>query len=777
MATQTGRPFARMLAMAGVVIALAGPSATAQTGDTGPAGDTKLVPIEVTANDYNFSAETGLAHGEGNVRVRYQDVALDADVVDVNFRTRDVSAKGHVLLKRGPFEWRGDAVSGNVGTKQFAFGTFDVKTGVWYGKGESGSHNADGTAQVERVRLSTCDLPEPHYSLQARRVLHYPDGKFRAYHTVYRVGNVPIFYWPVVFGDSAPRSGSISIRPGYSGDWGAYLLLSRTWQVSREIETTVQVDVRSKNGLALGNETQIRKPYSTTDVTVYGMRDGDPPETSDGYNRRFDVQDWRGRAHLYHQQELDRQLTLRANVDYLSDIDMLEDWFKSEYERDPQPRTFADVVYDAPRFSLSLGARPRINDFYTVVEDLPELRLEMPRQALVDGVPLLYQSTTTAGYYKMDWREFDLERDDTFALDELTDPQDYDSLRFDTLHLLYLPFAVAREIQVVPRAGVRLTHYGDSSEMPVGPADLEALFAVDNPDDPRNQTVITADYDDEGGSLTRLAGELGVEVSTKFYRVWPDLTHETLNLDGLRHIVKPYVNYTFAPDPTEDRENLYFFDEVDRLAEQNFVRVGVDQRLQTRRHQRIYTLARIQSYADFHFSDADDAVQDYDGLGDLGNKIEFMPHEALKAWVNLVADLDEMDIRRAEVGMRVGRKDGIRFSLAYVYRDNYYPHSAYSMGSSLVDLTGENGYLVREAVETQTGVGEVFFPINEKTSGRIRLEYDVEEAEFSRQIYEIIRDLHCWMGSLALSSDNGDIRIMVMMYLKAYPGAKVDVGL
>jgi len=767
MTTQNRRRLAGVLAMVSIVSAWTLSSAWSQAPDA-----SGRVPVEVTAKDYTFNPETGQGHGEGNVRVRYQDVALDADSVDVNFRTQEVSAKGNVLLKRDPFEWRGNEVSGNIGTKKFVFGAFTAKNGVWYAAGASGAHESDGSARVDKVRMSTCDLPEPHYSVQAQRVLHYPDGKFRAYHTVYRVGNVPIFYWPVVFGDSNPGAGSISIRPGYSSDWGAFLLLARTWQVSKEVDTTVKVDLRSAHGVALGNETEIHRTYSNTDVNLYGMYDTDPPETGRDRNGRFDVQEWRGRAGLYHQQELDRRLTLRTNVEALSDVDMLHDWFKSDYDRDPQPKTFADVVYDAPRMSLSAGFRPRLNDFETVVEGLPEVRLEMPRQVLLEGMPILYQSTSTAGYYSMEWRDFDKDRPVP-----LTDPEDYDSFRFDTLHMAYVPFAVAENIQVVPRAGVRLTHYTDSSDTDMEPADIEALFDVDDPYHPRTLTPILKDYDDDGGSLTRLAGELGLEASTKFSRLWPDLTNETLDVDGLRHIVKPYVNYTFAPDPSEDRENIYFFDGVDRLTEQHFVRAGVDQRIQTRRNQRIYTLARIQSYADFHFSDENDNGEGYDALGDLGNKLEFTPTDALKTWAAVVADMDETDVRRAEVGARVGRKDGIRFSLAYIYRDNYLPRSTASMGSSLVDLTGEHGYLVRDYQEAQTAVGEVFIPINEKTTGRIRLEYDLEEAALARQVYEIIRDLHCWMGSLALEEDNGDVRVMVMLYLKAYPGTKIDLGI
>ena len=124
-----------------------------------------------------------------------------------------------------------------------------------------------------------------------------------------------------------------------------------------------------------------------------------------------------------------------------------------------------------------------------------------------------------------------------------------------------------------------------------------------------------------------------------------------------------------------------------------------------------------------------------------------------------------------------GDAQGVRFSLAYIYRDSYYPRSTDSMGSSLADFSGEQGYLVREYRKAQSAVGEVWFPINEKTSGRVRLEYDLEQNEVARQVYEIIRDLHCWMGSLAFSEDNGDYRVMLMLYLKAYPNVKVDVGI
>jgi hypothetical protein len=53
------------------------------------------------------------------------------------------------------------------------------------------------------------------------------------------------------------------------------------------------------------------------------------------------------------------------------------------------------------------------------------------------------------------------------------------------------------------------------------------MFDVDNPDNPYSETEITHHYDDHGGSVTRLAGELGIEATMKLYRVWSDFTNAT----------------------------------------------------------------------------------------------------------------------------------------------------------------------------------------------------------------------------------------------------------
>jgi lipopolysaccharide assembly outer membrane protein LptD (OstA) len=728
----------------------------------------EMVPLNIEADTTEFSPDTGLLQGKGNVRVEYEGVVLTADEITLNQKTKDVSAQGNVVLKRGDVVWEGPSISGNFGTKDFAIGTFDVTAGPWYLDGANGHHFPDGHAVLGHTQLTTCELDHPHYSVNARKVVYYPDGRFRAYGAVIKVGGVPVFYWPVLFGDTSGTAGGVRIQPGYSSDWGAYLLLARSWRLGDLGETTMRLDFRTKNGIAVGNETNLKTENTETHFLVYGMHDSDPPETEDGYNRRFDVETTRYRLNAYHRYDIADGLTLRLNADVLSDIDMLEDWFKHEFDRDPQPRSFGDLTYEHERFTASLSARPRVNDFYTVVETLPEIRLEMPRQT-IPGTPFYYQGTTTGGHYEMKWRDFDRERDGFF----LEDPEDYDAWRFDTLHMFYRPFDIKDVVQVIPRAGFRITYYSDSSRQDITVHDLDAMFDVDNPDNPYTETEIPAQYDSQGGSVTRLAGELGLEVTTKLFRVWPDATNELLLVDGLRHVIQPYVNYTWAPDPTEDRDNLYFFDEVDRLQEQNFVRIGVDHRLQTHRNGRIYTLARMEHYADFHFTKERDANH----WGDFGNRIHFYPREHMNIWGTIVTALGETDVNRGELGFRIGDPERLAVALAYLYRNEYLSRSAYSMGSTLVDWTGEAGLLQKTFEETHSIVASIGFPINEKTSARARVEYDFMQGEVALHSYQIIRDLHCWMGALEVGQDNGDFFIMLVLSLKAFPDIDISAGL
>jgi len=520
--------------------------------------------------------------------------------------------------------------------------------------------------------------------------------------------------------------------------------------------------------VAVGNETKVHTDKAKTDVVAYGMVDTDAPTTNGDYNRRFDSEDNRYRLKLTHLQDLSEDLALRVKIDKLSDIDMLENWFRKEFREYPQPKSFLDVTLEQPAFSLSLGVRAQVNDFYTDVEQLPMLRLTIPRQQLSTS-GIYYQSDSSVGYLSMRWRDFDKARTDQNG-DPLMDVADYKAWRADTLHMFYYPLSLSG-IEVVPRAGFRFTYYSQSSSRAITLDDMNAMIIADDPNR-ENSDVVFSNYDADGGSVLRAAGETGLELTTKYYRTWKDWKNTKWGIDGLRHVVQPYANYTYAPQPSEDREHLYFFDEVDRLIEQNFIRFGLKQRWETRRSNRIYTLATLENYADFHFQNE----EGFDSLGNFGTRATYNPRENLKFWGSMLVDMGGGEFNRGQLGTSFGDPKVCRVDISYLYRSDYDGRTVYSMGSSLADVGGDQTFARHYDQSHYVTLG-LAFPINALTDGRIRYEYDIVRNRLARQMYEISRNLHCWQGALRLEAEESDITLMLVLYLKAYPGFGFNTSL
>ena len=116
-------------------------------------------------------------------------------------------------------------------------------------------------------------------------------------------------------------------------------------------------------------------------------------------------------------------------------------------------------------------------------------------------------------------------------------------------------------------------------------------------------------------------------------------------------------------------------------------------------------------------------------------------------------------------------------SLRYVYRNDHLSRSVYSMGSTLVDLTGESSYLKKYYETADTLQLDMFIPIDSKTSFEVSAEYDFEESTLSEHRYLLNRQLHCWIMTLGVGWDNGDFEAVVMFRLTAFPKVKIDLNL
>lgn len=722
--------------------------------------------VDITADDMEFDPESKVLNARGHVLIVSGPYKVTAENGHYNTESGDFSVTGNVHFEQeGEATWDGDALSGNLKENTIAFGEYKATLGEWLAKGKGAQLDAAGTLTLQKSAITTCE----DWWLAATRFVHHKDGSFTAYHVTYRVFGVPVFYWPEVSGNTNDMSLPFGIEVGYDGKWGVTVFIYKDFRVTDSIKTRAQLEARTARGYGVSNWWEMRTPNTRTDAWLHGYHDDDPLSDRSiagiDYNLRFETEDWRYRLGLDHRSEWvdDEALTFRAHADLQSDPDLLYEYFRDSYRDDPQPSTFADLAYLGDRVELALYARIRANDFETVVERAPELRLFMPRQDVFGSI-LQYQGDTTAGYLRMRWADYDLAR-----LDAMPDQDDYESGRIDSLHAFYLPVHLGW-FNLVPRAAFRVTAYENTSETPISDAQLNNLFAINRRRADYDITLDPTSFDDEGGSAVRLMAELGIELNTKFYGTWNDFENKTFGISGLRHIVVPYINYTYIPEPTEDKEDLPFFDSVDRLDEAHFIRLGVIQRFQTRRDGRIHTFAKVETFADFHVETAD---RDRDGLGDLGLAVEFAPTESVRISTRGMYDIDEGEVSTFMASLSIGRPRSWFFSVDYFYRNEFTSRYAYSMASDLTQILYTTA-IPRAFGETHHVGWRLTVPLNTRTRVNAYQFYDIDAGEFDLHGLSLEHDFRCWSVALVGEEDSGVLSFAVKVALLGGGGVDAD---
>ncbi len=674
----------------------------------------------------------------------------------------------------------------NTKTGAIQFKNFTLKDGVLYVTGERAERRYDGSFNLRDIRFSTCNYmidDHAHFSMTAKDAVlepsRIPQGIFNTEmdkgelmvltkNSFLEIFGIPVFWFPVLY--KAPEDGSFGgqIEIGDKGDWGLYFRAAKNFHLMDDpyLNANLLLGYYEWRGFGYGVAFDFVTPESATDLFFYGIHDKRPyyewddnrhrPNLWQVNNSRLKIPKDRYEFHLANVTHLTPSLDFRGQFDLISDYNFLDDYLSSRYKTEMEPPTYLSLEQQFERGTASLYSTIRVNDFYTTLERLPELRLDFQRQELFAN--LYYQGETTGGFYRMSWRDFD---HPTLYGNKIK-PADYKAFRFDSLHMFYYPFKLL-DINIIPRAGFRLTAYSKSSKSKISNSDLFSMFRADAVDGQPN--VFVRNYDDNGGSVVRLAGEIGVEANTKIYRTWTNLKSEFWGLDGLRHVIVPYVNYTFIPKPTETPEHLYYFDEVDRINKTHFVRLGLVNRLQTRRNGQIYEWFSMENYWDCFIYKA----EGFNHVGDFGTILRFNPTSDLQFSVAALFDLGQSNEHDAVVTRgrrRITSKPGIsrwkylnylnanvswrfapdwRIYLGYAYTDDYIQRSAYSMGSTISTVNAASLFYSAYNRE-QDAYGGLEFPVlfDKKTRGYIRFSYDVDAALMRDIAIGVSRSFHCW---------------------------------
>ena len=425
-------------------------------------------------------------------------------------------------------------------------------------------------------------------------------------------------------------------------------------------------------------------------------------------------------------------LSVKGLVRYQGDPYIVRDFFEGEYRRNPQPNTFLEVNKFWDNFSLDTYAQPRVNEFLETVERLPDVRLTGYRQQL-GASPLYYESESSAGYYRRLFAE-------GAGTNGAPPGLDYEAGRADTYHQVLLPYTFFGWLNFTPRVGGRMTYYSTAS----GPG---------------------ASTDD----TYRGVFNTGAELSFKASRLWPEAHSSFFEMDGLRHIVEPssQLRLRACPQPQAHRiapvrlplPSLRLlpiefpdYNAIDSIDSENVFRLGLQNKLQTKREGNLANLVDWDLYTDWRLEPRPDQTQLFGHL--LGPRREATLLAPLESLVRY--DVHDRSWSMALHTITFQPNDIWSWGLGHWYlRDDVPPPAGLGLGNNLF-------------------TSMIFYRVNDNWAVRASHHFEARDGRMEEQYYSLYRDLRSWTAALTfIVRDNRsgptDFTVAFSFSLKAFP--------
>lgn len=749
-------------------------------GQFGSFGD---VPIEINAEETRF--EGGLAIAEGNVLIRYGSITIYADYGQYSPDTHDVLVTGNVRIFRDGKLFTGERAIYNLESKQLTGSDFQGSVYPFNFSTETIHSIGGGGYKLEGVEATTSDNSKPDYSLRARSARIYPNDRVIFNNVYLYIGKTPILWFPYVY-QSLKKENALTFSPGYSGTLGAYVMTKYTFPISNTMSGDLRLDFMSERGVGIGLNTDWRGTDKTLDwgrFRSYYIHDISP-DINRTATTREPIDPERYRVSFQSKAYLTEDIYAAIDINKLSDARFLQDFERGEFRRNPNPDNMIALTKWHEDYTVTLIGRKSLNEFMDFTEKLPELALDVKRQPIFGSSGFFYDGESSAGYLRRN-----------FAHDSIF--PDYEAMRIDSFHQIVYPRTLFGWLSIVPRVGIRGTYYSKTGRIEEEVRTRDTIDEMTQQVNGFQQNVAPTLV--SGGSAMRVAANAGFEASFKLSRAYEGVQSRAWGLDGLRHVIQPFMNmsYVYAsegPDdilqfdrlnPSTQRPAIDFpqFNAIDTIANWSILRLGVRNRLQTRRDNLTFAWLEWNSFLDINIDrpefertflatpqDLDRnqrfdrklannrVVADPGTFSNIYNSVRWTP----VPWAALTVDsqLPLLDSGFSEFNSTLNFMPTSNLRLLVSHR--YLSSNPYFSDSNQLSVGG-------------------YYRVNENWGLGVRETYEFQTGVLREQRYEVHRDLSSWIATLGLFvADNGtiaDYGVALTFTLKDLPQVRLPFNL
>lgn len=662
----------------------------------------KTAPIVVNGDKVEYSSDAKTITASGNVSVNYNEVTLTCEKIIVHTDTQLGICDGNVVITQPGTTFKGERIEYNFALKTGKIVTGRISSDPIYGYAEDAEKVSDKEVILRKGYVTTCDLEHPHYRVSARRIRLYLDDKVVAEDVVLYIGDVPVFYLPYYIQPLADLKTKITVTPGYRDEWGYYALTAYRYYINEQFKGYLQLDYRTKKGIAGGidNKYDFGK-LGDGNVKFYYMQENDVT----AMDKSGEPLDERYRFAYKHKIDLPAETTGTMEFNKLSDADIIKDYFFNELDEGWVPDNYISLITRQENFSFELMGRKRFDDFYNVVERLPQAHLEIYSQQLWDTKFYYYNDIQAANLLKR------------YSNDE--NIEDEYSYRFNTYNKFFYAAKVFKALYVTPYIATTQTYYSKNR------------------------------WDDL--NVWRQIYEYGVDLSLTFFKVY-DYESSTADLHKIRHVVNPVIGYHRRPQPTVSAENLIQFDSIDAYETESVITMSLENKLQTKRKSgdlmKSVDIVRFIVSTEYQerLKKRSLASKGDGRFEDVNLDFEFRPYDWLfaKSDITLYTKKGEGEIvKTANTDLVYNLKDKFDLGMGHRYENS------------------SNGSASQFTVESH-------YKLNKDWSFRVYERFDAHLKEWQEQEYTVYKDLHCWLAEFNFNIRDG-FAFWVVFRLKAFP--------
>lgn len=660
-----------------------------------------IQPVEVNGDHMEFVQSESKVVIDGNVVITKGDIKLRCDHVEYFNLTKNAFATGNVILSMSNGEIRGKQLAFNFGEMSGELQEAKILSNPYYGQTEVMTKVNKDKIKMTRGYITTCDLDKPHYKMYAKDIDVYPGKLLKAKSIRFMAGKMPLAYIPSMTQDISGKKPIVLYTPGMSKNWGFFLLTLWRYQINENLKGALHIDMREKRGVGGGFDSEYKLPNFGDGLfkmyfineRVTGKKRWFTEKTQPTVMKERYKYEWR------HKWNIDP--TAQAIWQYYSysDSSFLKDYFWRDFERDAQPETYFLFTKNFQTGTFNFRMDKRVNRFVSTVQRLPEF-----------GYTLGSQQIASSNIY--------LQSDNLFSNLSLPSVSPTEvrlsTTRLDTKNKFSYPAKVAF-IDVTPYVAQRETFYTKTKE--------------------------TSRY-----NIIRSIFETGATLTTKFYRTF-DINGNFwgMELNKVRHIITPQVDYLYRHTPSFPADELDVFDSgIDSINRGHSLNLSLENRLQTKRNGKNVDLLRVIGKSDF-------LLKEDIGKGSFNtvtSDIEFRPVDWLTFYSDTTYNAQTSKLSTANFDMYINGGNGWQLSLG-----------------RRLEVEGDDEFTT-----------DLVYRLNPKWKFRIYDRFDIGGGGQKEQGYTITRDLHCWEVDFNYNETRGmGSELWVVFRLKAFPDEALDL--